>query len=723
MDSDSKSVKDKENPANLKNSRRGFVDDIIVEGTYFAATIRSPISKGRLKNIETPELPQFYTLVKAEDIPGENRLHNFSMPILVSDTISYIGEPVALILGPDEIKVREYADKCRVIAEEIPPFFFPNNTNYENIPKENILRERNIEISIGEKHNEENESKEISSVKGFYKTGSQEHWYTDPHGALALFLENRMIVYTASQWIFHIKKSISQVLKLSYEEVLIEPCKLGMHLDGKTFYPSLIACQAALCSFIIKKPVKLMLTREEDFRYSPKRNAAAIEFESNVNNTNVIETKIKASIDIGAEDIFTDEILDRTSIACLGVYDLGNVTLGGNVIKTNIPPQGPLSGFGLSQGFFALERHVSKIADALHQDPAEWRKNHALKENSNIAIGAVLKKNPLEEIIDSVCKTSAYYRKWASYELLRQNRRLSDWRTEKPIRGIGIATAYQGNGFLYNEDDQEDFSIELTLDKDSFLEIKVALFSSSSNLYSKIWKKIAVEILSIKEEKIKINFGNTDIVLDSGIEGSSRNIVILNDLVRQACQEMQKEMKKESPPITIHQSYKPNLRKLWGGSTEKLFDENSLTNLSWGAAVVELEIDPIECTPIIRGIWLVIDGGKILSEKYARLSLTQSVIHALGWTLWEDVYYVNGKIPDSLFYNYAIQAPYENPRIQIDFINQTENIYKGIGELPFSIIPASYLQAISQAMDYHFEKIPLNNQDLWEKRKLKETST
>ncbi|GHV32891.1 hypothetical protein AGMMS4952_24120 [Spirochaetia bacterium] len=57
------------------------------------------------------------------------------------------------------------------------------------------------------------------------------------------------------------------------------------------------------------------------------------------------------------------------------------------------------------------------------------------------------------------------------------------------------------------------------------------------------------------------------------------------------------------------------------------------------------------------------------------------------------------------------------PPIHLDFIWNDTVKAKGIGELPFSCIPAAYVQAVSQAMDYPFEKIPLTARDVWEAEK------
>jgi CO/xanthine dehydrogenase Mo-binding subunit len=114
-----------------------------------------------------------------------------------------------------------------------------------------------------------------------------------------------------------------------------------------------------------------------------------------------------------------------------------------------------------------------------------------------------------------------------------------------------------------------------------------------------------------------------------------------------------------------------------------------------------------------------IDGGRILSEKRARRSLRASAVQALGWASREQLFYTEGVILGNLDEHYTIPASSEIPPVFIDFIWNDSEDPKGIGDLPFSCIPAAYLQAVSQAMDHHFQKIPLTSKDVWEAAKLR----
>jgi CO/xanthine dehydrogenase Mo-binding subunit len=314
-------------------------------------------------------------------------------------------------------------------------------------------------------------------------------------------------------------------------------------------------------------------------------------------NGKPVSTGIRADLNLGSQEIFTDEIVDQTCLGALGIYNLGKVKLEAFGVRSNIPPQGPMAGFGLSQGFFAIERHVSRIADSLHQDPAEWRKNNFIDKNNNLAIGIPIKDHvPMAEIIDTAAAMGDYYRKWASFELLRSRRQEKDWNTRtEPIRGIGMAAAYQGAGFLYAGGDKGACSVEVTLQKDSTLEIKTSMVSSGGD-YSRIWRSIAAEELSVEAANVKvINIASSP---DSGPATLSRDITTISRLVEKCCQAIRKQRFRDPLPITVRRSIKIEKLNPWGmENSTKTVDPGAFAHCGWGASAVEIEIDPVSLYP------------------------------------------------------------------------------------------------------------------------------
>jgi CO/xanthine dehydrogenase Mo-binding subunit len=696
-----------------------FLEDIYPHDLLYAVTLRSPCAKGILKEIQFPQLPENYFTITAKNIPGENKLEDTSMPILADMNLSYIGEPVALILGPDKLKLEELAGECKVIVDEERPVFSFEDT--EEIDDHNEVT-RNMEI--GNIHQFFENTEKI--VKGNYVTGIQDHWYAEPIGAVTWFANNKketskkkekkipislktLVIKTSTQWPYHVVRSVARTLGMDQAYISVEPTPLSLHMDGKLWFPSLIACHCALGTFLTKKPVRLILNREEDFLFSPKRSMSNINILTSIDDNGKIKAaNIDITVNLGAYGVNSNEILDQICIGVIGNYNIENLELSARAKRTNIPPQGPFSGFGLSQGFFAIERHVSKIADLIGQDPVQWRKNHINSKKNQFAQDA---------IINLTTKSSDYYRKWASYELLRQNYRGKTPEKGENPRGIGIALGFQGNGLLYSGNDNGHYTVETTLTADGFLEIKSSINSSED--FKRLWEKVAGKIISIEPDKIRIITKDSP---DSGPSCSSRNITTLTRLVEKCCLAIQKQRSKSPLPLTVSRSIKPQNGSLMNGlfppPPGKIMDINGFLKPGGACAVVEVSIDIVECIPKIRGVWLGVAGGQIISVNRAKRSLTRKVVQALGWAYTECIEYINGVLPRDQYQNFLIPSPADIPPIHINFLEDNSET-RGIGELPFTCIPSAFLQAVSQAMDFSFQSIPLKRNDIWEMIRLK----
>jgi len=490
-------------------------------------------------------------------------------------------------------------------------------------------------------------------------------------------------------------------------------------MDGKFWFSSLVSCHAALGTFITKKPVRLILNREEDLLFSPKRCSSSIDIVSTIDEKgNITAADVEISVNLGAYGVNSDEILDQVCLGSIGFYNIENLKIRAKAYRTNIPPQGPYSGFGLSQGFFAIERHVSQIADMVNQNPAQWRIDH-LSSGLILPADSPADKLASGELINSTVKMSDYSRKWASYELLRQSFKGKKHEKGENPRGIGIAIGFQGNGLLYNGEDKGLYSVEVTLTKESILEIKTSINSSED--YAKIWEKIALQTMSIKPGMVRIV---TNSAPDCGPSCASRNITVITRLVEKCCIAIRKQRFHNPLPITVRRSVKLQSGALWSGRflppDGKVMDISGFTKLGLACAVVEVSMDTVECIPKIRGVWMGVDGGKIISKNRALRSLTRSVVQALGWSFTEYIEYINGILPKSQYDNFPIPSPVDIPPIQIDFLSGGEKP-KGIGELPFTCIPAAFLQAVSQAMDHSFKTIPIKRKEIWEMVRLRTT--
>jgi len=678
--------------------RMGTLEELILQGMLYGSILHAPVASGTLIRINPPKLSSSYTLITARDIPGTPFLtfNTAQLPIFASSRINYIGEPVALLVGPDRNKLEDLVRTTEVLVEEEAPQFDCSVFTSDRIIAKKSIPNKEIDAFFKKKN---------LITEGTYSTAIQEHWYAECHGALASYSYDKMIIRTATQWPFHVRQAVATMLGVSEDDIIVEPTVLGTHLDGKLWYPSLIACFAGLATYICKKPVKVLLSRIEDFQYSPKRPASQIVLRTaSGKEGELMAIESRPIVNMGSIGPFAEEFVERLILGSMGSYRCPHYRLEAYAVQSNLPPAGAFTGFGFSQANFALESHIWSITDSLQINPLEWRKKNALCKGDTLITGIPIRDAvPSEALLDSVAAMSDFNRKWSSYELLsRYHRSLPEFPIEKSLRGIGISLGYQGNGLLFEGADKGNFGIEVTLEKNGSLIIKSSAIISSEET-KLLWADIAEDILGIPASHIEFAPIRTDQVPDSGPSCLSRNITIITKLVQRACEAIRKQRFRDPLPITVKRQFRP---------TKAMKDGLPFTMLSWGAAVVEVEIEPITLNPHTRGIWLIVDGGKILSEQRARRSIELASIQALQWACGSPPAYIDGRIPPEVMEMHSIQLHHNPPPVSVEFLWNDNEYPKGIGELPFTLIPGAFAQAVSQAIGKSMRKLPILSKDI-----------
>ncbi len=686
----------------FESSANTFVGDLSTEDTLHAVLIRSPIARGRLSSISDARLPRGGRLIRAMDVPGENRLEAFgiSIPLLAEAELSYLGEPIAILVGPTRAEVEEFARTCTIVTESEQPDLNP--TQFSSL---RLAAKRTA--TIGDPEDAFNRATTI--VEGEYRTGMQDHWIAEPLGAFASFAYDKLLIRTPTQWPYHVRATVSAVLDVPPEDIVVEPTRMGIHLDGRLWFPSFIAALAALAAVTCRKPVRLLLSREEEFRFSPKRPATTFRQRVALDEAgHPIAMESRIIMDVGAGSPFAVETLDRLCLGSAGAYRCPNARVEGYAVKTNTPPTGPFAGFGLSQAFFAAENHVAKLAAAVGMDPIEWKEENALCRGDVLVTGTPLKEQvPARELIDAVVSMSDYRRKHAAYSLLAERRHS---RFDGPLRGIGLSFTYQGNGFIGTGNDKGGYTVETTLDKSGILTIRTSAVPGSGET-ELLWKRIAAEALAIEEKDITIERGGTDRAPDSGPSTLSRNVTAVSQLIERCCQAIRKQRFRDPLPITVRRRYRSTKGLGWNGIP---MEGNPFSLFSWAAAAVEVELDPGSYECRVKGVWLCIDGGRIHAEEKAKAAMETGAAAALAWAYRENLEMEGGVVPEGASRSYDLLLPRETPPVVVDFLWNATTAPKGIGELPWTCVPSAFTQAVSQAAGRPFDTLPVNTSMLRE---------
>jgi len=683
---------------------RDTLTDFSIEGMIHACAVRSPIARGAILSIDFPRLPSGYRSILPADIPGENRFLSFGaeMPLLAAGRVSYVGQPVALVTGPDPLLLEELASRASVKCAEEEPRLDWESFSSDQVAAKRIALAGDPDLAF---------SIAASAREDSFTSGAIEHWYGEPQGAAAAYDYDKIAVWCATQWPYHVRDSVAIAIGCEVADVSVRPTRLGVHLDGKLWYPSLMACHAALAAVVCGHPAKILLSRKEDFLYSPKRARSSINVRSALDSEgNLSAIDVRIAIGIGAYGPLADEIVSQAVLAATGAYSCPNARIEGYAVLTDTVPSGAFGGLGASHSLFAVEAHLNRAAAARGEDPVDWKSRNVLRKGGTLVTGDAMREAvPYDEIAVSLLASSDYRRKYACYELVRKRRSSA---SDGPLRGIGFAFAYQGSGAFSSGGPTNSYTVEAALDKDLALTLRTSAASAGGGALD-IWRQTAAEILGIEPGRVLIAPPVSGEVPDSGPSTLSRNVTVVTRLVAKACAAIQKRRFRDPLPLTSRSVLKVPRPIRWadGRVTGSPFEA-----AAWAGAVAEVELDSWTFEPRALGLWLCVDGGRIVSPVRAAASLRSGAVEALGSCLRERVEVSRprrGSDGESEYFRYGLQSLRDLPPISVVFIEGAKGASpKGIGELPLASLPAAFISALSQAAGYPFSRLPVPMSEL-----------
>ncbi|HKL84990.1 MAG TPA: molybdopterin cofactor-binding domain-containing protein [Treponemataceae bacterium] len=680
-----------------------FCSDIEFPEQYFGVLVRSSIQRGRLVDITTPPLPDGYHFYTATDIPGENRISAFgtSVPIFTPYEIHYFGEPVGIMVGPDLSIVYELVSNVLLETEKLEPFKFGEKFAASQLVGKRIIYSGEPELEFPEKGSSErelhNENREFETTT---EIGTLDHQYAEPLCVNVHIKDDKLEICAATQWAFHVRTSVSAVLDLDPSDIIVSPSSIGESLDGKIWFPSLLAAQASLAAVLCKKSVKILFTKQEDFLFSGKSAPAQIRFRTAIAPDGTIKALIaRILINAGAYSPLIDEIIDRITIAASGLYDVKKYRIETYAIRTSCPPMGTMSGWGEAQVLFALETHIASIVPKTNLTPVEWK-----------LINIKQPANDIDDLFESICVASDFPRKYAAYQLLSERRK--DYK-DGVLKGIGLVTGYQGNGFIGKVQKGIRYSLEICMETDGSLLIKSGIQSLS---IQNIIKKTASSILGIENDLIHFVGYDTNTMSETGPESLSINMAIILPLVEKCCTAIQKQRFRQPLPISVKRTYKPSRTDTW--DKEKL-EGNPYISITKAACVIELELDPSSYKTKIVGIWLACNAGKIQDKKAVIATIKKSLPAAFSRILGEHIIIQEGKLCSKDNNQSEGIIPSQAPSISI-LLSDSQDVSKGLGTITHNLIPAAYATALSQITGKKVNSIPLDPEEIYQIFKKKE---
>jgi CO/xanthine dehydrogenase Mo-binding subunit len=302
-----------------------------------------------------------------------------------------MGDAVAAVAAVNEEIAAAALKKIKVDYEPLPALFDPLEAMKESAPKiheprSNIynqwrIEKGNVELALANAD---------LVVEERFTTQMVDHAYMEPHASIALWEAlSRLTVWSTLGRIFLIRADLGRVLKMPINRIRVVSTQVGGCFGGKnemTLEPIL-----ALLAKKAGKPVKGVLTREEEFLSTTKRHPFVIDYITAVHKSGrILGRKVRLVADGGAYASWSETTLGKATILSSGPYKIDNFLAEGYAVYTNKTMTGAFRGFGAPQECFACESHMDSIAHRLRKDPLEIRLLNAFDEGSVSGTGQIL---------------------------------------------------------------------------------------------------------------------------------------------------------------------------------------------------------------------------------------------------------------------------------------------------------------------------------------------
>ncbi|QTA37643.1 xanthine dehydrogenase family protein [Thermosipho ferrireducens] len=746
-----KKVKRIDGAAKVQGTAR-YAADYYFHNMLYGAVVYANKPHGILKKIDTTEaekLPGVVYVATYKDVPGSNKFGivtkdmNFLVP--EGDKVRFEGDVIALVAAETPEIAQKAAELVKFEIEDLPPVL-----TIDEALKDDPVVNGKTNVAFHRKIRKGDVSKAFKEadliIEMDFETGYQEHAYLEPQGAVAFYTpEDILEIYVTAQCPFYVQEDVASILNLPLNKINVIQTETGGGFGGKEDVPSYIAAKPALLSYLTKRPVKIIYTREMDIKETSKRHPSKSKYKvAFKKDGTLIAVETSVYLDMGAYSTLSPIVMYRTTIHSCGAYKVPNVYVDVYAIYTNKVPCGAFRGFGSPQVLFAMEAIMDEAAKKLGIDPYEIRYKNALDINEETATG--------HKLVSSVGAKKTLERVYKMSDYLNLKEKVEKYNKSNTYKKLGLGWSHIFYGVSLGSGGQHLDGAGAKVHVHSDGTINVMIGNTEMGQGAKTTMAIiAAEVLGQDVSKIHVMQPQTLVVQDSGPTVASRTTVFSGNAVKIAAEKIKSNMKtflsnyfgvghneivfengkcyirdkifSFDEIATLCNNNNVKLVEMGWFETPKLhFDhENGIgeayVTYTFSTQLSLVEVDLLTGKIQLKEAWVCHDIGKVINYDGAVGQVHGGVVQGMGYAVMEEIKMNNGQIITNNFNNYLIPTVKDVPEnIHVDFV---EDMYpegpfgaKGLGEPSLMSSPPSVANAVSHALGKRIRKIPIAMEDI-----------
>ncbi|MFM8649624.1 MAG: selenium-dependent xanthine dehydrogenase [Actinomycetota bacterium] len=594
---------------------RGYVDDIRVPGMLHAALHLTAHSRADVVAIDVSaaeSAPGVVAVFTAAAVPAELRVgliyKDWPIMIPVGGRTSYAGDVLAVVVADTRYHARAAAELVAVKYSALTPLTDPRQAidsteiavwgTESNVLSRSTYRRGDVEATLASSHHVVRES---------FSTQRIEHAFLEPESTLAVPSEREgrrhLHVYSAGQGVWDDRNDIARVLGIDNSHVTVELVTNGGAFGGKEDMSN--QAQTALAAWLLDRPVKCTLTREESFRIHAKRHPIQMDYEAGCDQEGRLTAlRVRAIGDSGAYASVGMKVLERMAGHASGPYQLPTIDVEAIAVRTNNPVCGAFRGFGANQAQFAMEGVLDRLAEKVGISGWEIRKRNVIKPGMVWGPGQIMDDGCLgaERCLDTVKP---------HYDAAEASGR--------PVGlGLGLKNSGLGNGF------KEVTRAVVHFRADGIVEVRHGWTEMGQGINT-VARQVVVEELNIDPSRVHV-FVDTTRELGFGQTTGSRGTLMGAGAVKAACEAAR------AAQCAVGIDHVGEYRVDW---TDKLGEvENPTIHSTFGYAAQLVTLDP-DSGKVARVV-AAHDVGRAVNPTLCEGQIEGSVHMGLGYALTED---------------------------------------------------------------------------------------
>jgi len=710
-----------------------FVGDLRIPGMLQGKILRSTYSHARLVSIDVTQaeaLPGVVAVLTASDISDLNLIYS-GRPVIATDKVRYVGEPVAAIAALDLATAEEALSLIQVEYEELPAVVGIDAALKKDAPLIHADKAGNIgtheKVLRGDVDQGFSVSDEV--VEDTFTFPMVYHYAMEPHSVIADYgMDDEITVWSSAQHPFQVRGDIAKIFKVPLAKVRMIINYLGGGYGSKSYtkFEPLVVALARKA----KQPVRIC-NSVGDSMVTVRRHGARVRIKTGAKRDGTLMAReAEIYLDTGGYDDNGPQVTARSATRVLGPYWIPHIRTNAYQVYTNTGSAGSYRAIGAPQVIYAGESQIEMLAQRLGMDPAELRMKNLLKPGQELRPGL--------KGIDADLSSS-----------LRTLVRASGWKKmrTKNNSAVGMACAITNAGAT-------PVSVAMIrMQSDGILNIAAGSTEMGQGVRTTL-TQIAAEELTLAMDQFRITGADTKVTPYDSSTGSSRSTTLMGTAVQKAARDLKQQLIRIGAQIlgvkpsqiqvvdgaliagearlSFREAFERRFGKGSGGEMigrgeagPEITDNKLPVFWEVGMGTAKVAIDRETGEVKLKRFTSVADVGKAIHPEHCIAQEEGAAMQGIGHTFFEQMVYDNGQLVNSNLVDYRVPTFDELPE---EF--HTVLVENGDGPGPFGVrgmaeggilsVAPSVCNAIDRATGVRIKDLPLTPERVW--RALKGTA-